>query len=187
MAAVRISSASMRQRFNGCDPDYIANVCHASCCRTSAHPSGIRVAVHISDRAAIEARGAAVDDDGMMVPRSGEKRCPFQDGETHLCGLHFTPDKPFSCIASPFSLAPGGRTLIVRNRWRKLKCYEDGARLPAYVAFRSSLDLLFGAAQAAAICAHLEAGGGDLDAEMDERVKTTLEEIAATRKAGKAQ
>jgi 1-aminocyclopropane-1-carboxylate deaminase/D-cysteine desulfhydrase-like pyridoxal-dependent ACC family enzyme len=186
MATVRISSKSMRQRFHGCDPDFIRDVCHAACCHSSTHPTGVRITVHRSERAAIEARGGVVGDDGMLAPGEGTKRCPFEGAETHLCGLHFTPDKPVNCITDPFTLSPGGRTLVVRNRYRQFKCYNTGPRLHAYVAFRAGLDLLFGAEQAAAICAHLDAGGGDIDAEMLPRMHDIMVDDTALRKAAPA-
>ena len=105
--------------------------------------------------------------DGLL--QTGDGPCTFQDGGTHLCGLHTGPDKPFGCIASPFTLNDHD-TLIVRNRYRQLCCYTDtradGTQLPAYIAFRASLDLIFGPDEAARVCDHLDAGGGDLDAVM---------------------
>ena len=57
---VKISAAMARQRFHGCDPDYIRDVCHAACCRTKANPQGMLVTIHPSERAAIERRGGKV-------------------------------------------------------------------------------------------------------------------------------
>lgn len=163
MVEVKISAASARQRFNGCDPDYIANVCHARCCESSTHPLGIMVTIHPEEQDVIELQGGEVID-GMLQPRAGEKKCPFKTAD-QLCGLHGTEAKPFGCIASPFTLNAND-TLIIRNRYRMLKCFEDGKKLPAYVAFRSSLDLIFGTDEAGRICRHLDNGGGDLPAYM---------------------
>ncbi len=78
---------------------------------------------------------------------------------------------------SPFTLNDNG-TLVVRNRYRMLCCYkdtrEDGTQLPAYVAFRASLNLIFGEAEAQRIHDHLAAGGGDLVATMPSRSHTML-------------
>lgn len=121
------------------------------------------ITIHRSEQAAIEARGGEVRD-GLLVT-SG--KCGFKD-DAGLCGLHFTEDKPFGCIASPFTLAPGGRTLIIRNRYRSLVCYEATSRrrgddvteyLPAYVAFRASLDLILGVDEAHRLCVVLDAYG----------------------------
>lgn len=91
----------------------------------------------------MEARGQRVVEGRLVTPA---KRCPFQT-DANLCGIHFTPDKPFGCIASPFTLN-ANNTLIVRNRYRLLRCYKDGTA-PAYKAFAASLTLLFGEAEAA--------------------------------------
>lgn len=164
-ATVKVSAAMARQEFHGCTPEFIRDVCRASCCRSSTQPSGILVTIHPLEQRAVEERGAVVEN-GRLVPRPGEKRCPFQSGASYLCALHGSEAKPFGCIASPFTLNSSG-TLIVRNRYRMLKCYRHPARqLPAYVAFRSSLDLIFGAAESARVCEHLAAGGGDLEARM---------------------
>lgn len=166
MVMVKVSAASARQEFHGCEPDYIANVCHGRCCRSSTAPGGTLITIHPSEEAAVAAAGGTVTN-GQLEPACG--RCPFQDGSSWLCGLHGTPAKPFGCIASPFTLNRTG-TLIIRNRYRLLRCYRDsradGTQLPAYIAFRASLDLIFGATEAERLCAHLSAGGGDYFAWM---------------------
>ena len=155
---VTISAKSARQIFHGCDPAYIANVCHGSCCRSSTQESGILVTVHPSEEERVAEAGAVIEN-GRIQPVPGEKRCPYQ-GPDNLCGVHGTKSKPFGCIASPFTLNANS-TLIVRNRYRMLKCYKDG-KLPAYVAFRASLDLIFGKKKAAEIAEHLDDDGGDI-------------------------
>ena len=163
IVSVKVSAAMARLRFNGCDPEYIKNICHASCCESSTRPTGTLITIHPTETTAIQARGGCVQD-GLLIPRSGERRCPFKNSQ-NLCGLHSTPAKPFGCIASPFTLNANG-TLIVRNRYKLLKCYRDGRQLPAYQAFRASLILLFGEAETARITEHLDAGGGDIIASM---------------------
>ena len=162
MVEVKISAAMARLRFHGCDPDYIRDVCHAACCKTSSQKSGTLITINEDERAKIEARGGVVIDGRLQSP---DKHCPFEDCTSHLCTLHFTPDKPFGCIASPFTLNKSG-TLIVRNRYRLLRCYNVGPQLPAYIAFWASLDLIFGEAEAQRISDHLDAGGGDMAAQM---------------------
>jgi hypothetical protein len=162
---VLVSVASAWQRFHGCTPDYIANVCHGRCCDAPGRPGGTMITIHRSEQAAIEARGGAVSN-GLLVT-TGKGKCTFKDA-AGLCGLHFTDDKPFGCIASPFTVAPGGRTLVVRNRYRSLICYsattarrgEDTSDWPpAYVAFRASLDLILGPDLAAWLSDTLDAHG----------------------------
>ena len=183
--AVKVSAANARLLFHGCDPDYIRDVCHASCCRSSTAPTGTMISVHSSEEAGLIRLGATIER-GMLQPKAGERRCPFMAG-TGLCGLHDTPDKPFGCIASPFTLNAGG-TLIVRNRYKMLKCFKDGdAPAPAYVAFGASLRLIFGEGEAARIVAHLAAGGGDLIAEMPRQSHVMLTENDAAKKALKTE
>lgn len=150
-----------RLKFNGCDLDYIQNVCKARCCESSVSPSGIVVSIHPTEEETIKAKGVEVKD-GLLQPKKGCKKCPFKK-EDNLCGLHFTEDKPFGCIASPFTLNKNG-TLIVRNRYKMLKCYNDGKKLPAYKVFRASLDLIFGKEEAERICNRLDEGSGDFTA-----------------------
>jgi Fe-S-cluster containining protein len=175
---VKVSAKSARLPFNGCDPVYIRDVCHASCCRSSSAPGGALVAVTAAETVAITEAGAAVFD-GRIVPVDG--RCPFQAAESNLCRLHGTGVKPSGCIASPFALNASG-TLIVRNRYKLLRCYKSGPMLPAFVAFRASLDLLFGDAEAARVCRHLEAGGGDIGAQMQRVHFDMLRGHAATHR-----
>lgn len=156
---VKVSAAMARLPFNGCDPDYIRTTCHASCCQSSTSPTGTLITIHPSEIGVMEQRGAVVLD-GLLQPRPGEKRCPFKTDD-HLCGLHFTPDKPFGCIASPFTLNDND-TLIVRNRYKTLRCYNDGAKIPAYRAFSTSLKLIFGDEAAQQLIEHFDNGGDDI-------------------------
>lgn len=171
-ATVKISAAFARQEFAGCSPDYIRDVCHARCCDAPSSPTGTKITIHPTEEPRIIALGVAVED-GMLQPRDGERVCPFKSAETHLCALHESEEKPFGCVASPFTLNRNG-TLIVRNRYRQLKCYKDGDRIPAYRAFSASLELIFGPEEAARITAHLDAGGGDMEATIPEASRTIL-------------
>lgn len=157
---IKVSAACARREFNGCEPEYIKNVCHAACCRNTRVPEGCMVSIHPTEEAAIVARGGVVKA-GLLKPAPGTCGCTFQNRSTHLCDLHHTPDKPFGCRASPFTLN-ANHTLVVRYRYTKLRCFRDGRRLPAYVAFRESLDLILGAEQAQRVCDHFAAGGGDI-------------------------
>ena len=183
MKTVKISAKMARLPFNGCEPDYIANVCKGSCCQTSSSKTGTMITIHPSEIAAVNELGGIVEN-GLLQPRAGEKRCPFKT-EANLCGIHFTGQKPFGCIASPFTLNKNG-TLIVRNRYKLLKCYNDGARVPAYKAFKASLERLFGVDEANVIEAHFDAGGGDYVAQMDDMVYYMLMENDEIKKQNKA-
>lgn len=179
MLKVKVSAKSMRQPFHGCDPDYIKNVCHGRCCESSVNPRGIMVTIHASERHMIEAAGGRVDSDGFL--HAENKRCPFKTNDD-LCGLHGTGSnqtteignqQPFGCRASPFTLNKND-TLIVRNRYRLLKCYKDGDA-PAYIAFKTSLIMLFGAIQYKKMAAHLDEGGADIYLDMDVDIHEKLQ------------
>lgn len=144
---VKISAAMMRQPFHGCTPEFIRDVCQGRCCRSPGAKTGTgtMITIHPSEVRRVERAGGVVVD-GLLLPREGEQRCPFQDGD-YLCGLHGTPAKPFGCIASPFTLNETD-TLIVRNRYRLLPCYKTEGAPPAYLAFSASLLLIFGEAEA---------------------------------------
>lgn len=157
MKLIKVSAKMARLRFNGCNRDYIKKVCHGACCRSST--AGMLVTIHPSEKEKIKARGGVVKN-SFLQPRPTEKHCPFQNKD-FLCDLHRTPAKPFGCIASPFTLNKNG-TLIIRNRYKLLKCYNKGKRLPAYKAFRSSLVLIFGEEEATRISNHFDKGGGNL-------------------------
>lgn len=179
---VRISAASMRQRFHGCTPQYIAQRCHGSCCRSASAPGGTLVTVHRSEAAAVAASGVEIVD-GRIVP-TPQRRCPNQTAED-LCRVHGTDAKPFGCYASPFTLSSSGRVLVVRNRYRMLRCYKDplssawgdaqDADAPeAYRAFEGSLTAVLGPEWAAYVTGWLDAGGGDVDVPLDPDVRSML-------------
>lgn len=157
---VRVSAAMARLPFHGCDPEYIANTCKASCCQSSTSPTGTLITVNPKEQKTIEELGGIIID-GLLQPRSGEKRCPFKE-KNDLCRLHDSGKKPFGCIASPFTLNKNG-TLIVRNRYKLLKCYDNGSKIPAYRAFKSSLELIFGSNEANRIIKHFDDGCGDIE------------------------
>jgi hypothetical protein len=148
---VRVSVASAWQRFHGCTPEYIRDVCHARCCDAPSRPEGTLVTIHPSEEAAIRARGGDVADGRLVTPG---RVCTFKT-DASLCGLHGTGDKPFGCVASPFTLNRSD-CLIVRNRYRRLVCYGQEPRLPAFVAFRASLDLIFGEDESGGVVRELE-------------------------------
>lgn len=155
---VKISAKSARLEFHGCEPKFIREVCHARCCDAPTRPQGTLITIGKEDRPAIEARGGQVVDGLLQTP---DRVCPFKDGDSYLCALHGSGDKPFGCVASPFTLNAND-TLIVRNRYKLLPCYKAGPRLPAYRAFASSLELLFGGPVVALLVDHLDIGRGDV-------------------------
>lgn len=157
---VKVSNKMAKLKFNGCEPDYIKNVCKASCCQSSTSPTGTIITIHPEEEENLIKKYDVKIDKGLLQPNVGCKRCPFKK-EDNLCGIHYTPDKPFGCIASPFTLNKNN-TLIVRNRYKLLKCFNDGNKIPAYQAFRASLDLIFGLQEAERICNHLDQSDEDI-------------------------
>lgn len=164
MTTVKISAAMMRQMFRPCDPDFIATTCKASCCRSTTAPGGIAVTV-TDDTEARQVIDLGADVVGLSI-QPVNRRCPFQ-GEDHLCQIWDTA-QPWGCQVSPFTLN-ANNTLIVRNRYRSLKCYRADGALPAYQAHRRALEALLGATTTAFVVTHLHAGGGDLYVDVDPR------------------
>jgi hypothetical protein len=192
--SVLVSAASARQQFHGCEPGYIEQVCHGRCCQSATAPRGIVVTIHASEADAAQAirdLGGAVDEHGLVVPRPGSRRCPahMADG---LCGLHTTGWKPFGCTASPFTLSKRD-VLVVRNRYRLLRCYRqerraewgdpggDGPALPAYRAFRGALVAILGERQTDDLTRHLDAGGGDYAVAVPRTIHQMLRENDAVK------
>ena len=178
----RASNKSMRQLFHPCTPDFIANVCHASCCRSTTDPTGIAVTVTGRKEAQrIKARGGTVDPHTLRI-QPVNRRCPFQHADTHFCTIH-DDDEPFGCIASPFTITTKG-TIIVRNRYRMLKCYKAPDAIEVYRAHRRSLIHILGQDQATRLTDYLDAGGTeDFDVEIDDTIAGWLLDKSKRSKA----
>lgn len=170
---VRVSSKWLRKRFNGCQPDFIRDVCKGACCRSSK--GNALVTVLEGEKQQIENYGCNVVS-GMI--QTG-KRCPFQDTQD-LCTIH-SRGKPFGCIASPFTLNRN-RTLIIRHRYLALKCYNAGRKLPAYRAFYTGLELIMGRDKAVRLVEHLDNGGGDIEVFVEDYIGNALLDNDKARK-----
>jgi len=156
-AKVKVSSKWLRHKF-ACSVDYIKNVCHGGCCEGSG-----RILISLLPDEQESHRQAGFDvKDGLLQADPKTGKCPHKLS-SGLCGVHGTDMKPFGCIASPFTLN-SNNTLIVRNRYTRMKCHGQGEL--AYKVFRASLDLIFGGDEAGRICAELDAGAGDIMATM---------------------
>ena len=160
---VKVSAAMMRQQFRPCDPEFIATTCKAACCRSTTSPTGIAVTV-TDDLEADRVRALGAQVDGLSIV-AVNKRCPFQ-GADNMCSIWNTA-QPWGCSVSPFTLNKNN-TLIVRNRYRSLKCYRAEGSMPAYHAHRKALEALLGVDQTDALVAHLDAGGGDIHVAVDD-------------------
>lgn len=176
--AVNVSRKMLRLEFNRCDPEFIRDVCHARCCESSVSPTRTIITIHPSEIKKITDIGGVVEN-GLLLPRPGERKCPFKT-QDNLCSIHFTQNKPFRCIASPFTLNHND-TLIIRNRYRLLKCFKAGKKLPAYVAFRASLDLIFGE-EAEKVCFLASKGHDKIGAIMSRDAYLMLKENDTIKK-----
>lgn len=182
-STVKVSAAMARLEFMECGPVCNAHGCSGKCCDAPSKPEGCFVTIQPDEELRIEALGGDVQA-GLLQPKEGERGCPFKvDG---LCSLHESGEKPWGCIASPFTLNPSG-TLIIRNRYRLLPCYKnEGPKAPAYRTFRSSLVHIFGEAETARLEAHLDAGGGDIRLAIDPAIRAKLLKNDDIRREAKA-
>lgn len=160
---VKVSAKNARLLFEGCSKGFIQNTCKGACCHIKSLPEGTILKVEPEQQPPLVALGALFTPNGIM--KTVDRRCIFHDADKGFCGLHFTENKPNNCIQSPFMLNSND-TLIVRNRYKMLVCYRAPGAVPAYEAFRSSFDILFGKVEAERIVAHLRAGGGDIIGNM---------------------
>ncbi len=131
--------------------------------------------VYIADaelKAIREKGGVAIDN--FLLPTSRDGLCPFKDVH-HLCTLHNTPHKPLGCIVSPFALNKND-TLIIRNRYKFLKCYDQEVGEPAYRTFRKSLIALFGIIEVNKLTTHLDNNGNDVTLPMDDHIYSVLKQ-----------
>lgn len=158
---VKISAAMLRQPFHPCTVDFIAETCHARCCESATAPSGTLITIHPREEDSIKKLGGSVVGHFLETPLG---RCTFKT-DLNLCSIHEN-GQPFGCAASPFTVNSNG-TLVVRNRYRLLKCYKAEGAIPAYQAHARALVRIFGEHGAAKIAAHLDSDGGDLEIVID--------------------
>ena len=175
--SIKISNKSLRQPFT-CTEAFIQNVCKGACCRKSG--GGTMITIHPSEEQRFLDKGIEVKDHKIVCGN----RCPFQNGDG-LCILHPTGEKPFGCVASPFTLNKNG-TLILRNRYRLFRCYKAEGAEPAYKTFRASLDIIFGKELAEHIVARVQESEDDFFVDIDEGVYNKLQENDAFKKPQKS-
>lgn len=134
---VKISIAWMLQKFR-CDVDYISSVCHGRCCEGSGK---VLISLLPEEEVWQSDNGFKVAK-CLLLPDSRTHKCPHKT-VVGLCSLHGTPNKPFGCIASPFTINKND-TLIIRYRYISLRCHNADRGEPAYKTFKPSLVMLFG-------------------------------------------
>ena len=176
-ATIRISAKSLKQLFTPCSPDFIRDVCHAHCCESSK--KGTLITIHPTEEKRITELGGVVED-GLLVSKNKVNKCSFKD-DCDLCTLHGSPDKPFGCVVSPFTITKNN-TLIVRNRYRMLKCFKGPGAQPAYQAHRLSLVSLFGEEMTSDIIRRVEDGEDGFSVETKQGTIDKLKRNDAIKK-----
>jgi Fe-S-cluster containining protein len=177
---IKISYKSLIQQFHPCDKEFIEKVCHASCCESHTGKRNTFITILPEEEESIKKIGGTIIN-GIL--QTGDK-CTFKTKED-LCSIHTT--KPFGCAISPFILTPKD-TLIIRNRYRLLRCYRaKEGKIPAYTAFMHSLIVLFGEEETKRIIAHIEKEKSDLTAEMKDDAYRNLKENAKIKKDDKTR
>lgn len=156
LVKVNVSGKMLRQKFHPCEENFIKEVCKGRCCQGT---DKIVVTVHPSEEEWITKLGAEVKDGLIVADKRG--LCPFKSDDG-LCTIH-GDDKPFGCKASPFTLNKND-TLIVRNRYRMLKCYKCEGSAPAYEAHQWSLEQIFGVDETARIVSLVQQGDDKIPA-----------------------
>lgn len=179
---VKISRNWMLQR-SMCSEEYIRDVCKGRCCIAS---SGKFLCSLLPEEVEVqkEKYGKEVVDNKLM-PSKETERCPYQQG-SGLCDLHFTEDKPFGCIASPFRLNNNG-TLIGTHRYVLMACFrkrDSDEGIPYYEAFRASLDMLFGEEEAERIVQEVKKGNENIYGRIKKKHVENLYHLAGIKKTG---
>lgn len=157
---IKVSWKSASLLWNGCQLDYIKNTCGGRCCKDGKGNS--HIAIMPSEEENIIKLGGAVKN-GLLVNKA-EGGCPFW--EKGLCTIHFTGHKPLTCWTSPFTLNDNN-TLIVKNRNKKLICYNQQPQIKTYKAYYQSLLYMFGADIADEITRRLDNTNEDFYIEVD--------------------
>lgn len=155
---VKISVKSLLQKFQICEPNYINEVCKGRCCESAG---GLMVTVHKSEEQRIKKLGAEIENGFIKDTNCGV--CVFK--KDNLCSIH--ENKPFGCKASPFTLNKNN-TLIVRNRYRMLKCYNTESAVPVYLAHRWSLVQIFGEDETSKIITKIQRGDEEVYAKISQ-------------------
>lgn len=176
---IKVSSKSMRLKFQPCEGEYIQNVCRGQCCHGGK--GGAKVYVSKSQQQGFIDRGFNIVDGGFFeVKESDDKKCPLWDKSTGFCKEQFTT-KPHFCKPSPFYLNKNN-TLIAKYRFLRMICYGGEGAVEMYKAHPWSLEQILGKQEAKRLTEHLDAGGGDTEVEMPDDVLEWFQEGIAAHK-----
>ncbi len=134
---INVSHCWLLTKWHKCVPSFIEENCKGKCCDSSK--GGTFISLLDNEMPLFEKHGAETENNVAKGGNNG--KCVFKDNDS-LCRLHSMHNKPFGCIASPFTLNRND-TLIIRHRYIHLPCF-NGVYC-AYDVFKKSLILLFGA------------------------------------------
>ncbi len=181
-----IGEKNARLEFAGCEEDYIRDVCHGRCCVvTPFGESKPKTTVFVTAPELVkieEHTGMSETDDTyegndsskIKIKSTEAGLCKFQEDGTGFCQLHPIGIKPSACFVRPWKPSPTGARLIIENRYKMMCCYQDGARMPAYRAFRSALVAIFGEDVVVKLTKHFDDGGGDYPVKLTDDSKKVL-------------
>lgn len=170
---VKISIKSLKQKFHPCEIDYIKNTCHGRCCEGS---NGLMITIH--DNELVKYSDKVKIENNFIVDEKGTGLCPFK--KNHLCSIH--KNKPFGCKTSPFTLTKKN-TLIIRNRYRSLRCYNRENSVPAYIAHKWSLEQIFGKKETNNIIKKIEGGCEEIYSKIPQsKIKMMLDNDVSKNK-----
>lgn len=176
MVSVEISKKMLMQKFQPCKSDYIKSNCVGRCCEGT---NQILVSVHETEEQKFKNMGASITN-GFIQPNPETKKCPFKK-QNGLCKIH--DEKPFGCKASPFTFN-SNNLLIVRNRYRSLKCYNTEKAIPIYESHRWSLEQIFGKKETTEIIKKVINGNDKIQAKINKfKYKIMIDNDSAKRKA----
>lgn len=161
MKTLKISAKSARLLFNGCQLEYMRDVCHGRCCDAPTDPNGCKVIVTPAEAVSYKYEYRVKTVDNMLVGVNG--KCPFKMDD-HLCMIH-NFGKPLGCTMSPFTVNSND-TIVIKNRNKLMRCYKAAPAIPAYKAYFNSLVAIVGLSNAIDIRNHLDKGGGDMTVEI---------------------
>lgn len=155
---IKISKSWLTKKFP-CSEGYILNTCKGRCCQGS----GDKILVSLLPEEEKTQKEMGYDIEGGKL-KPFNNFCPHKN-LNGLCRLHNTPQKPFGCILSPFTINKNN-TLVIRYRYSRLKCFNKG--IEAYKVFRNSLVQLFGENQTTEIIEKIEKDDNNIYAEIKE-------------------
>ena len=147
MTPITISYKSLLQKFQVCEPRYINKICKGRCCEGI---NKLLITIHPKEKERIKNFGGVIEDN-FLINKNYDNKCFFK--KENLCTIH--DNKPYGCLFSPFTLSKKD-TLIVRNRYRLLRCYNTKDAVFIYIAHKNSLLSIVGEKNYNLICKNMK-------------------------------